>query len=121
MWLDQFATELRVRANASVTVDAATWNTVWNFTLLSASAIRSIDTMSTYTSTWSTFEEELEYAVANIPMDKLTVGLETTTADATNLTLRFNMIEQYNVSAIAIWVMPIPDVWWSFLEAFVQG
>eukprot|EP00042_Codosiga_hollandica_P020244 m.64952 g.64952 ORF g.64952 m.64952 type:complete len:271 (-) comp49761_c0_seq1:114-926(-) len=120
-WLTEFSLALQQRANALVTVDAATWNPLWNFTILSNTQVSKIHTMSTYTSNFNVFEEEFLDAVNHIAWDKLNIGLETTTTDVYNLTRRFTVLENYYIPDIAIWDMPIPDTWWPFLRNFTSN
>ena len=105
-----FLTTLRTelgRDGRFVTVDTATWNSLWNFTALSAAMRASacpalpsaakrdahdqpttppmpaclppgyVVTMSTYTNSLAAFQQQLAFATANVAPAALTVGLQT--------------------------------------------
>lgn len=59
------------KAGKKLTVDIASWNGIWNWPAISASLVDHVFLMDTYTGTFSTFEERLEKAVAEINIDKL--------------------------------------------------
>ena len=54
-----------------LTVDVATWNLVWNWTLLSHSSVDKIMLMSTYTGNFTYFQKDLALAVQQIGIEKL--------------------------------------------------
>jgi len=107
-----------------VTVDIASWSTIWNYTALAASSVDTVMDMSTYTGTLTSFVKELNKAVTMFPLTKLGVGLETdntaTKKPYTDQELqpRFLLIESNRVQEIDIWDMPIPANWWPFLSRF---
>ena len=82
--------------------------------------------MSTYTGNFTTWQKMFPKATSEIPLDKLGVGLQTLNTDTkkpyTNQELqeRFKIISQHAIQELDVWVMPIPDNWWSFLDTFVN-
>jgi len=97
----------------------ATWNPIWNWKLIDATAIDKIMTMSTYASAWATWEKYFNLAVSTIKPEKLGIGLLTTTPYSdSELKMRFDKIKESNIQEIDIWMMPIPENWWPFLEKF---
>lgn len=105
-------------------VDVATWSDIWNYTLLGQSSVDYIMTMSTYTGSDKLFPQEVQTAAASIPLSKLVIGLETTNDDnngapfnKTQLDMRFSTIAAAGIDKIAIWKAPIPDLWWSYMQA----
>ncbi|MDP2434501.1 MAG: hypothetical protein Q8P67_02030, partial [archaeon] len=79
-----------------------------------------VATMSTYTSSWPSFQTQLSYALQTTPLSKLTVGLETTVVDSADLSERFQMIQANNISRVAVWTAPVPSTWIPFLKSFVS-
>jgi hypothetical protein len=124
-FLDKFATELH-NFDMELTVDAATWDPIWNFTLIGATNIDRVLTMSTYAGSSEAFLKALAYGVETIGPKKLGVGVETVNPNTgkpyteDELKLRFDAIEKNGVDEIDIWVAPVPENWWSFLENFVN-
>jgi len=122
-FLTEFAHALH-QIGCNLTVDVATWNPLWDFNLISQSAVDRIFTMSTYTSNLTSFETQIALAVQKIDLNKLGIGLETDNAkyDHAALQARFSLIKKYGVQEIDLWRMTgngLPDVWWPFIEQFV--
>jgi len=110
-----------------LSVDVATWNTFWNFTLLSASSVDRIMDMSTYDADFHEFGVQLEIATQQIGLKKLAAGLITYDSikkgpfTDKDLSERFNMLEKNQVQEIAIWDAPLQDNWWGHLRHFKHG
>jgi len=124
-FLTKFANILH-KQGLKLTIDVASWNTLWNYTLLSQSTVDRIFTMDTYTAKFSYFQQSIAKAVQQIDLNKLGIGLETV-KDNNNqpfsqqeIQERFDLIAKYSVIEIDIWKMGIPDNWWSFISTFVN-
>jgi len=109
-----------------VSVDTATWNTIWNYSYLAASTVDQIITMQTYTGPNDQWLQVFVNALAQLPADKLVIGLETlnpttgrnlTDAD---LAMRFSVLQALGVHKIGIWDIPLPPNWWPYLEQFAS-
>lgn len=120
-WLNQFTLDVRQATGALVQVDVATWSPLWNLTLIGQTAVDQVMTMSTYTTSWPSFQSQLQYALSTIPASKLVVGLQTTVLDPAQLQLRFDLLQQNHLSRIAIWSSPIPSSWFPFLTNFTHS
>ena len=120
-WLQEFSSQIHQRTGAIVQVDVATWCPLWNLTLIGQTDVDQVETMSTYATSWTTFQTQFNYAMETIPMSKLSIGLLTTITNSTLLSQRFQMIQDNNISSIAIWTAPIPDSWFPFLHQFMNN
>lgn len=54
-----------------LTMDVATWNPVWDWSLLNSTSVDRIMIMSTYTGNWTIFQKDLNLALQQISLDKL--------------------------------------------------
>ena len=106
-----------------VTVDVATWSKIWDIKAIAATAVDGIFTMNTYGDDDVVWERELALVVAEIPAEKLIIGLETTMSssgkpyNASELTLRFDAIRAAGIRRVGLWSSPVPDLFWPFLKA----
>ena len=75
--------------------------------------------MSTYTCNDTTWLKEFQYAIAEIPIDKLVIGLMTCPMDKDQLDLRFHALKHAGVRSIAIWKSPVPPSWVPYLKDFI--
>ena len=113
-------------AGLTVSVDVADWSPLWDLQLIGASSVDLVETMSTYTDDFAAFESSLAAAIANVPLDKLVIGLETVKAsngapyNASELQERFDLLAASNITKIGLWRSGIPDLWWSYLNAFAS-
>jgi hypothetical protein len=107
--------------NKTLSVCVASWNDFWDFSAIASSSIDKVMTMDTYAGDFSTFTSALQKAINQIGLKKLGVGLITTVTDNSQLTQRFNLIEQSGATEIDIWDTPIPDNWWPFLQKFKEA
>jgi len=110
-----------------VSVDAATWTPLWNYTLLSESAVNKVITMATYVGTPKGFLSNLNQAVDEVGTEKLGVGLQTINPNTGDLlplpevAWRVKKIIEEGVTEIDIWDCPVPSEWWPILEFFAHG
>eukprot|EP01132_Coremiostelium_polycephalum_P000844 gene844-1051_t len=122
-FLNQFANALH-KINKVLTVDVAGYDQFWNFTLIGQTSVDYVITMSTYASNFTSFTKAFNYALANIPIEKLVIGLMTVDSNGVPYTdqmvqQRFQLLSQNNIRNIAIWEAPIPDNWIPYLKDFV--
>lgn len=117
-----------------LSVDAASWSPLWNFTLLRDSAVDEIVTMDTYAANFEDFDAALARAAAQIGPGKLRVGLLTRNGntgaplDAGEVARRLDRIMAHNITRIGIWPCTdvaactdiVPRSWWPQLERFVR-
>lgn len=121
LFLTTFADAMH-KAGKILTVDVASWNVVWNFTLIGASDVDQVHSMDTYVKNFTYFQEYLQKAVSTIPLEKLGAGLEVFDSfAAADWEERFTLINKANVNEVAIWDMPIPDVLWTQLQQFMDN
>lgn len=75
------------------------------------------------------FSRQVAFAQANLPADKYVCGLATMHEsgpesgkpfNATELAWRFDLLKERGVTRIAMWDMPLPDLWLPFLTAFAK-
>uniref|UniRef100_A0A6U4PCG1 GH18 domain-containing protein n=1 Tax=Neobodo designis TaxID=312471 RepID=A0A6U4PCG1_NEODS len=109
-----------------VSVDVATWNSIWNLTAINASMSADLPgvprgfvaTMNTYALPASLFTKELHTAVTSIANASLLVGVETWPAKLgySDVEQRFREIANTGVSHVAIWRSPLPYFWWSVVD-----
>jgi len=126
-FLTTFANALH-KENLKVGVDVATWNPVWNYTLLSLSSVDRIHLMATYTGNWNSWQTAFKKALQEINIAKLGIGLETVNnANSSKpftpeqMQQRFQMIMQHNIVEVDIWRTPIPADWWQFIDKWLRG
>lgn len=100
-----------------VSVDFADWSPIWNLTALGATRVDQLVDMGTYTGNLTVWEQQLDDAVAGIPLDKLVVGLEPEIQPDDTLAARFGALAQRGIRSVGIWRMPVPDSWWPYLAA----
>jgi len=109
-----------------LSVDIASWSTVWAWGDIGQSGVGSIMIMDTYTSDFPTFKERLYKAVDSIPSSDIVIGLS-----STNLTShkpltageyreRLQLCSDNGLDRVAVWDMPIPAAMWTELRAFVN-
>ena len=122
-FLDTFGKQLHAAGSYQLTVAVALWSPLWNLTLIGATDVDFVIQMGTYIGNFSIWQHEFAELLANVPVSKAVVGLETTDDDQggrpftdAELALRFNAIEAAGVRAVGIWASPIPDNWWPFLR-----
>ncbi len=108
-----------------LTVDVATWNQFWNFSALGNTTTDILYDMGTYASPSIDFASALEYAAMEIPLSKLGIGLITVNVNNGSIlanysvSARFQFLESYNVTNVAVWDMPLNSYWWVYLSNFL--
>eukprot|EP01102_Stenamoeba_stenopodia_P008513 TRINITY_DN2453_c0_g2_i1.p2 TRINITY_DN2453_c0_g2~~TRINITY_DN2453_c0_g2_i1.p2 ORF type:complete len:113 (-),score=25.43 TRINITY_DN2453_c0_g2_i1:344-682(-) len=111
----------------TLSVDVASWNTnLWNFSRIANTAVDFVMTMDTYGSNFTQWQHDFQFAVQNIPPNKLGIGLESTHPDGrpwtnTELQERFQMIAEYNIQQLDIWDLPLSDSMLSYLQTFMNS
>lgn len=106
-----------------LSVDVATWSSVWNYTAIAETTSDIVISMGTYTTTDTSFTSQLEKITTSFG-DRAGVGLETDSSLETTMPLeevqwRFDQIKAKGVKEVDFWSLPIPDTWWSIIEDFV--
>ena len=128
---EEYANFITTFANAlhekelKLSVDFSSWSPLWNFTLLAETTADRLIDMSTYTSSDSSFLNQLENAVELIGIEKLGVGLETIDyyggyMSEEDIQWRIEQIENYGCTEIDVWDAPLPPFWWSLLKDFKE-
>jgi len=120
-FLNEFAKQLHAH-KIVLTVCIASWNPIWNWPLLGTTEVDKLMVMSTYATTWSIWENAFNNAVADIPLNKLGIGLECDTKvplTEKDLDERITKLLAAKVQEIDIWQSPIPEHWWPWIEKFV--
>ena len=119
-----------------VTVDAAAWSLLWNFSELSAAmgavvvlpgtnltvAAGSVMTMSTYAASRQGYEAAMAYANTSLSRDVWTVGLWShPLTNVSEVQFHFALLAEYGVCRVAIWRLPLaPALWQNETENFWQ-
>lgn len=113
--------------NLLVSVDCATWSPIWNLTLIGESSVDYVFDMSTYTNSDSSFLNQLQTAVSDVPLTKLGVGMQVTNdytyefMSEANIAWRLQQIEAENVQQIGIWRTPLLPFWFDLLRDWLQS
>lgn len=133
-------------AGFQLTVDVATWVpappsrrhqqvevaqdrpvSIWNYTALAATSVDRAISMGTYTSSDTSFADQLHLLMSTFGPDRSGVGLMTVNAsdgvplsDA-EVALRFRALEAANATEVDVWRMPLTGAFWSHVEAWVNG
>ncbi|KAJ5080304.1 chitinase domain-containing protein 1 family member [Anaeramoeba ignava] len=117
-----FANELH-KNSLELLVNCAHWSKLWNLTAISLSSADLIIDMSTYTTntqTWATiFQEDVQL----FSLSKLSIGLECDTVPPLSdqdLKYRFTLLKNYDIIAIAIWQMPMPENWFQYFDELLN-
>jgi hypothetical protein len=135
IFLTTFAKALH-QVDKKLTVDVASWNPIWNWTLISNSSVDGIFLMDTYTGnagampqsvsfgthsfagSFDTFAQRLDKALNQIDINKLGIGLESINPNTNQpfsdqeLEERFQLLQEFGVQQIDIWDAPVPDNWY---------
>jgi len=125
-FLTTFAVSLH-KVDKLLTVDIASWNLFWNWTLISNSEVDRIFLMNTYTGNFTWFKYYFERAVSEISISKLGIGFESINPDTNQpfsndeLQQRFELLTcNGNIEEIDIWDIPIPDNFYPFIDEFID-
>lgn len=125
-FLTQFAASLH-QIDKKLTVDIASWNPIWNWTLISNSQVDRMFLMNTYTGNFTWFQHFFEEAIKTIDINKLGIGLESINPNTNlpfsnnDLQQRFDLILNNNIQEIDIWDAPVPDNFWPFIDQFINS
>jgi hypothetical protein len=125
-FIDLFAQELH-KEHLKLTVDVATWSTIWNYTAIANTAVDMGISMGTYTSTDSSFTKQLNNIVGSFGPSRAGVGLETVNASTgaaipmNEVEWRFQQIIDSGAKEIDFWRLPIPSEWWPLISNFTQN
>jgi len=109
-----------------LSVDVATWSTIWNYTAIAATSADIVISMGTYTSTDTSFSTQLDKIVTSFG-SRAGVGLETVNASSNALLpleevqWRFDQITNSGAKEVDLWSLPVPDDWWPIIAKYVIG
>lgn len=124
-FVSEFADSLHTFGK-KLTIDVASYDSFWDFSLLAQTSVDQIMLMDTYTGNFTRWQQLLKNGVDKIGTEKLSVGLETVNPN-TNLPLtdaevaeRFDALEAAGVTSIAIWDAPVPANFWPYIQKFMN-
>jgi spore germination protein YaaH len=102
-FLTNFANAMHAKGK-TLSVDVASWDggALWNLTIEAQSSVNLVLTMTTYDSSYSTFEQGLNAMLASVPIQKIAIGLITVSDDST-LSQRIQAIESTDVHCVMVW------------------
>ena len=126
-------------SNLTISVDVGSWNQLWNWSALSMAMSKpytcpttgliapsgEVVPMATYTYDDSLFIPRLKQSVEQVTDHTLVVGLMTWTGNVTQLmnkvdvSYRMGALATLDICHIAIWLVPLPDLWFNFLGDLV--
>lgn len=131
---DAYATFINAFADAAhangmiLTVDTASWCSIWNHTLLNATRADYIVSMDTYSSSVTGFTNAINRLLTYYAPERLIAGLPDRNWNNGNrdftddeLKQRFDLLKAKNVNKISIWSMPFPENWWKFVDEFINN
>ncbi len=128
-FLNQFSLQLD-KFGKSLIVEVASWDpTFWNYTNIGNTNVTSVDVMD-YAASYAgpeSFLADLQQAVQQIPLGKLSIALENTNPNtnanfsAAEMQQRFASLEQYGVKFAALWVLPVVNSLTSQLQDYIQN
>lgn len=128
-FLNIFADAMHARSpRIEVSVDIATWTKFWDYALLNATRVDYLCDMESYNADIDFFRRQVQFARAHIDADKYVCGLETThdsgpdagkPFNETELSWRFDFLEENGVSKVGIWDTPLPALWLPFVTSFL--
>ncbi len=120
-FLDTFALALH-KVGKRLSVDVASWNKFWNFTLLAGSRVDTIHQMDTYccNDNFTEWQSVFERSANVISPRLLSVGLisEQPLLSQANLTMRLNYLTAHNINRAAYWKIPMPQAYWDAIAAW---
>ena len=124
-FIDTFAKALHER-NLKLTVDIATWSSVWDYDALPLTSADEFISMGSYTSNDNSYMNQLNLMKDTFGVDKAGIGLETVNAsNSERLTIdevafRFKAIMDMGFSSIGLWKSPIPPGWLPLIEKYMN-
>ena len=117
-FLDTFARALHAEG-LQLSVDVAAWSPIWDLKAIGATSVDRVGYMGTYTVPDTVWSEQLALAMADIPKQKLVVGLETDNhVNSTGVAYRFAALRKAGVRAVGVWRAAVPDAWWGEVDAW---
>eukprot|EP01124_Arcella_intermedia_P026444 TRINITY_DN4969_c0_g1_i1.p1 TRINITY_DN4969_c0_g1~~TRINITY_DN4969_c0_g1_i1.p1 ORF type:complete len:223 (+),score=54.09 TRINITY_DN4969_c0_g1_i1:283-951(+) len=123
-FLNEFADVLH-QNNLELTVDIATWSTLWDWPKLSQTKVDKFMIMSTYTGNETAWLIDFNKAIKDFPVEKIGIGLQTVNPNTgqpltdQELEFRFQHILGGGIQEIDIWRMPIYQNWWGYIQQFL--
>eukprot|EP00604_Paraphysomonas_vestita_P001840 CAMPEP_0174821678 /NCGR_PEP_ID=MMETSP1107-20130205/9175_1 /TAXON_ID=36770 /ORGANISM="Paraphysomonas vestita, Strain GFlagA" /LENGTH=209 /DNA_ID=CAMNT_0016038965 /DNA_START=192 /DNA_END=821 /DNA_ORIENTATION=- len=123
-FIETFAQQLHAN-NLKLTVDIATWSAVWNYEELAKTSADTFISMGTYTSSDSSFTNQLNLLVDAFGPSRSGVGLQTVNASTeeriplNEVIWRFEQIKASGVTEVDIWKTPVPPFWWPIMEKYL--
>ena len=124
-FIDTFAKALH-KENLKLTVDIATWSSVWDYDALPLTSADEFISMGSYTSNDNSYMNQLNLMKDTFGVNKAGIGLETVNAsNSERLTLdevafRFKAIMDMGFTSIALWKSPVPPGWLPFIEKYIN-
>jgi len=119
-FIDAFAKALHAEG-FYLTVDIANWCTLFEDSLLAKTGADRFITMSTYSVGLDRFKEIVKDK-ATAYGSKAGIGLSTSYSwTASDVQARLDAVREANIDSFAIWQAPVPQDWWPYLKAFVNG
>jgi hypothetical protein len=89
---------------------------------LSGSTISAVMVMDTYAQFEAPFFDALHNATTDVDKSQLVIGLEDwPNFVANDVALRFRALAVRRLCHMALWRMPINDIWWPFLRAYAAN
>jgi hypothetical protein len=108
-------------AGLTVSADIATWNTIWDFSLIGLTVTDMITTMNTYAEHFSNFQAAFTFSAQYLKPYQWVVGIESDMGMAENeVAERFQLLEQNGVCRVAFWQSPLPDLWWPYVDKLAR-
>jgi spore germination protein YaaH len=102
-FLTNFANAMHAQGKI-LSVDIAAWDdgAFWNYSIEGKSSVDPVLSMVTYDSNFARFENGVKAMLANVPLNKIAIGLITVSDDST-LAERFQLIKASNIECVMIW------------------
>lgn len=117
-----FLSRISARFNAhrlSVGADAATWNAIWDFSLLGMSTANIIATMNTYVADYADFAAALNFSSTFLDKRQMVTGLLRPIPDAA-LEQMAVLMEKSEICRVALWDAPVPENFWPHLDGIAK-
>jgi len=96
---------------------------LWDWQKIGNSSVDMVQTMATYVSSMTDFQNQVDYIYNYVPANKVGIGLQTTD-DASNLTQRFQYIEKKGAPYITIWPASgnlLTATFWQEMASYLSG
>jgi hypothetical protein len=121
-FLGQFSDALHEH-KMKLQVCVASWNIFWNFQEIAASSIDLVITMDTYATKFATFKKAVDFAVKNVGLKKLGIGLDNDDNKYSKSQLQqiFDKIVSVNANQVSFWDLPLSDDDWNAAKSWKSG